>query len=100
VVDLPEILPGNAVDVTTEVHSALPAIWLTSAVRAEPLAQPGDQALAMTATTRERGFWAVSWTLLALVALAAGVVVLGWRRARRRQRVTGTPAPVVDHALA
>jgi hypothetical protein len=54
----------------------------------------------MTATTRERGFWAVSWTLLALVAAAAAVVVLGWRRRTRRRRVSATPVPAVDHALA
>ena len=94
VVDLPEILPGNAVDVTTEVRSALPAIWLTSAVRTDPVAQPGDQALAITATTREHGFWAISWTLLALVAALIAVVVLSLRRRVRRRR-GGPVAPVV-----
>lgn len=99
--DLPEILPGNAVDVTTEVHSTLPAIWLTSSVRAEPVAEPGDQHLAMTATTREHGFWAVSWTLLAVVAAVAALVTLGWRRHRRiKQRLAVADAPKqADHAL-
>jgi hypothetical protein len=89
--ELPEILPGNAVDVAAEVPGAIPAFWLTSAVRADPVAQAGDQRLALSAVTRERGFWAVPWTLLGIAAAVAAVVLLRLRLRRRRPT-----APVGD----
>ncbi|MEV6304392.1 DUF916 domain-containing protein [Actinoplanes sp. NPDC051861] len=91
ITDVAEILPGDAVDVTAEVAGALPAIWLTGAVHADPLAQAGDQKLQLVAVTRERGFWAMPWTLLAAV-LAIALLVgarFGFRRWRRRDRVAG-----------
>ncbi|GAA2650029.1 DUF916 domain-containing protein [Paractinoplanes durhamensis] len=90
VADVREILPGDAVDMTAEVKGALPAIWLTGSVAADPMAQAGDEKLPLYSTTRDHGFWAVSWTLLAilvgLVLLVGGV--FGVRRLRRRGRAS------------
>lgn len=90
VADVPEILPGDAVDMTAQVRGALPAIWLTGSVHADPLAQPGDEKLSLAAVTREHGFWAMSWTWVAiiggLILLFAGV--FGLRRWRRRSSST------------
>ncbi|MFF5080400.1 WxL protein peptidoglycan domain-containing protein [Actinoplanes sp. NPDC000266] len=81
-----EILPGDAVDVVAEVKGALPAFWLTGTVHADPLAQPGDEKLPLTAVSRDRGFWAMPWVLLAIVFGLAALVGAhyGVRRWRRR----------------
>jgi hypothetical protein len=87
VADVPEILPGDAVDLTAEVEGAFPAIWLTGSVSADPLAQAGDEKLPLYPTTRDYGFWAVSWTLLAIVAVLLLLTggFFGLRRLRRRR---------------
>ena len=90
VADVPEILPGDAVDVTAEVRGAFPAIWLTSTVTADPVAQPGDGKLPLYTVKRDHGFWAVSWTLLAILG---GILLLvgalfGVRYLRRRGATT------------
>ncbi|BCY05878.1 WxL protein peptidoglycan domain-containing protein [Actinoplanes sp. L3-i22] len=85
VADVAEILPGDAVTMTAEVDGALPAVWLTGAVHADPLPQPSDQKLALSAVTREYGFWAFSWTTAVVILLLVGLVT-GWFRNRRRRR--------------
>jgi hypothetical protein len=97
VLDIPEILPGNAVDVTTDVPSAFPTIWRTTRVHAEPVAQLSDQGLAISPTEREQSFWAVSWTALALLVAAIGAAFLGWRGVRRRRRSAGAAIRTADH---
>jgi hypothetical protein len=92
VADVPEILPGDAVDVVAEVKGALPAIWLTGSVTADPIAQPGDEKLPVYAISRDHGFWAVSWTLLAIVG---GILLIvgayfGSRYLRRRRTADAT----------
>lgn len=92
IANVTEILPGDAVDVVAEIGGALPAVWLTGSVHAEPVAQAGDQKLQLTAVSRERGFWALSWpsaAILLVLLLGAGLVVN--RRRRRRS------APVSGH---
>jgi hypothetical protein len=92
VADVPEILPGDAVDMTAEVRGAFPAVWLTGSVTADPLAQAGDEKLPLYTVNRDHGFWAVSWTLLAIVGgllLIAGTW-LGTRYRRRRKGADAT----------
>ncbi|MBB2941079.1 hypothetical protein FB565_000783 [Actinoplanes lutulentus] len=91
VADVPEILPGDEVTITAEINGALPAVWLTGAVHADPLPQAGDQKLALSAVTRERGFWAVPWILLGIVAGLALLITGGLylRRRRRTGHVAG-----------
>ncbi|WP_436523348.1 WxL protein peptidoglycan domain-containing protein [Actinoplanes sp. HUAS TT8] len=85
IADVAEILPGDAVTMTAEVNGALPAVWLTGEVHADPLAQPGDQKLQLSAVTREYGFWAFSWTTAAVVFLIV-VLIAGVLLNRRRRR--------------
>lgn len=87
VADVPEILPGDAVDMTAEVKTGFPAFWLTGSVTADPMAQAGDGKLPLYTVSRDRGFWAVSWALLAILG---GILLLAgaWFGARylRRRR--------------
>ncbi|WP_433371967.1 WxL protein peptidoglycan domain-containing protein [Actinoplanes sp. CA-142083] len=96
IADVPEILPGDAVDMTAEVKGAFPAIWLTGSVTADPLAQKIDQELPVYAVKRDHGFWAVSWTLL---AIAGGILLIAgaffgtrYLRRRRAKGVAGATA--------
>ncbi|GAA2679027.1 WxL protein peptidoglycan domain-containing protein [Actinoplanes palleronii] len=99
VADVAEILPGDAVTITAEVTGALPAVWLTGAVHADPLARPDDQKLQLSAVTREYGFWAVSWTTALALALLLAALVTGGLLIRRRRR-RAPAAPVVPSAAA
>ena len=60
---------------------------------ADPKAQAGDEKLPLYTVSRDRGFWAVSWSLLAILA---GILLLtgGWFGARRlrRRRSAGATA--------
>lgn len=94
VAQVPEILPGDAVEMTAEVTGALPAVWLTSSVSADPVAQAGDEKLPVYTVTRDHGFWAVSWALLAVIG---GILLLvgggfGVRHLRRRKGAAGATA--------
>lgn len=80
---LPELLPGNAVTVTSEVDAVPPAGWETATVRVEPLAPPGDLYPIVRVAVASDTFTAVPWALLALLVLI-GIAVLGWRVRRRR----------------
>lgn len=91
IADVSEILPGDAVTMTAEVNGALPAVWLTGEVHADPLAQPGDQKLQLSAVTREYGFWAFSWTTAAVIFLLLALIS-GWLLNRRRRRRTAKNA--------
>ena len=88
IADVPEILPGDAVDMTAEIRSGFPAVWLTGSVHADPKAQPGDGKLPLYAVARDRGYWAVSWVLLAIVGgvalLVAALFTVRHQRRRRR----------------
>ena len=92
VADVPEILPGDAVDMTAEVKTGFPAFWLTGSVTADPMAQTGDEKLSLYTVSRDHGFWAVSWALLAVLG---GILLLagawfGARYLRRRRSARAT----------
>ena len=87
VADVPEILPGDVVDMVAEVKGAFPAIWLTGSVTADPQAQTGDEKLPLYSVSRDHGFWAVSWPLTAIVGgvllVIAAFFVIRYLRRRR-----------------
>ncbi|HEY2764098.1 MAG TPA: DUF916 domain-containing protein [Pseudonocardiaceae bacterium] len=100
---LPELLPGNAVSVTSEVTDVLPAGWDTATVRVDPVAPPGDQDPALRAAVASDTFAAVPWALLTLLVLLGLVVLVRYRLRRRRdtrpgQSPDGTESPEVPHA--
>lgn len=101
--DIPQLLPGGAVSVTSEVVGVLPAFWDTAAVRVDPVPPPGDQDPVLQAAAASDTFAAVPWALLTLL-VALGLAVLAWRTLRRRrdglpgQGPEGTVNPEVPHA--
>lgn len=85
--DVPELLPGSSLRVTTAATGLFPSLRGTTTVTADPRAVHGDVLPpTMPRTTVSAGFWAVPWTLLAvLVVLLAGLTVLVVRYARGRR---------------
>lgn len=90
--ELPELLPGNAIQLTAEVASVLPAGWLTAKVALEPAVAPGDQKLRVADVAATSTFAAVPWVPLAVLLSLIGLVV--FRRYRRRKRPAPDPRPV------
>ncbi|HEX6360859.1 DUF916 domain-containing protein [Actinophytocola sp.] len=88
--DLPELLPGNAIQLTAAVPAVLPAGWLTAQVDLDPSVGPDDQKLEVPDVSVTSTFAAVPWAALALL-LALVAFVLLWRY-RRRGR--SAPKPV------
>jgi hypothetical protein len=87
--DAGEILPGNGVEVTTEVRGLVPAVWLTARVHLDPLPAPGDKDPKLISVDQDADFWAVSWSVLAIVVIVIGGGVI-WFLVRRRRR-RGSP---------
>ena len=85
IVDLGLLLPGGSVEVTARVPKTLPLIRERAQVSIVPLVQVGDQVSGLQTYTGTATFWAVPWTLLALLLMLAAAAGLG-RRARRARR--------------
>ncbi len=101
--DIPQLLPGSAVSVTSDVDGVLPAFLDTAAVRVDPIPPPGDQDPLLPAAAASDTFAAVPWALLTLLVLL-GLAALVWRTLRRRrdgrpgQGPEGPVNPEVPHA--
>src|SRR5262249_7650709 len=65
--DAGELLPGNGIDVTTEVPGLVPAVWLTARVHVNPLPAAGDTDPKLVPVDQDADFWAISWSVLAIV---------------------------------
>ena len=89
--DLTEILPGNAVTITTHFAHVTAALRVTTDIKLTPF-QVGDAgSTGAPAVTRAAHTWAVPWVLVAL-SIVAG---LGWQvRRRLRDRRWANALPV------
>ncbi|WP_217518841.1 WxL protein peptidoglycan domain-containing protein, partial [Streptomyces lunaelactis] len=98
--DVPELLPGDAVKITTSATGVLPAMRDTTTVTVDPRPVRGDiKHRVLPRVTRVENFWAVPWAMLALLLVAAGALTL--LLVRRRQRCgAGTSAPELRPAAA
>ncbi|NUR31571.1 MAG: hypothetical protein HOV83_37995, partial [Catenulispora sp.] len=74
---LPELLPGNEYTVQVPISKVLPALRSTASVTLDPVAIVGDRNPPAPPVTVRAGFWAVPWTLLAILALVV-CLVLGY----------------------
>lgn len=90
--DLPELLPGNAIQMTAEVPSVLPAGWLTAQVDLNPNAGSDDTKLQVPDVSVTSTFAAVPWVWLILLLLVIGYFLLRYWR-RRGQRSKAEPKP-------
>ncbi len=78
--DVPMLLPGGTAAVTLPVEGVSPLLHLTAAVTVTVLAPAGDANPPAAVATATTTFWAIPWTLLALLLLAAIVGAWFWRR--------------------
>lgn len=83
---LPELLPGATISHEVHVDEVLPAIRLTAAIEIVPVPPTGVGDGAVEPARATATAWAVPWTLLAVLVVAAtalGWWLRRWRRARR-----------------
>lgn len=88
--DLPVLLPGGSATVTTIVPDVLPALRMTADVIIDPAGAQGDANPNAPSVTASTTFWAVPWTLLALLVLI-GLLTAWWLRRRRQPQTPATP---------
>jgi hypothetical protein len=81
--EIPELLPGGAYEMTSEVPGVWQWIWMNSKLSLVGVDSSGSSAAlgAMPTATREASTWAVPWGLLVLL-IAAGFVLVYIRFSR------------------
>lgn len=82
--DLPDLLPGNAVTVTTSVHCVRPTFRLTAIATIDPVV-PVNSGVGVPSATARSGLWALPWVGLLMLLVLAALLVL-YLRQRRRDR--------------
>ncbi|MEU3980959.1 DUF916 domain-containing protein [Streptomyces sp. NPDC026672] len=84
--DLPELLPGDEIHVSTSATGVRPAFRDTTTVTVDPEPVRGDiEQRILPRVTRTEAFTAVPWALLALVLVLAAIVTFEVIRRRRRR---------------
>lgn len=87
--ELPEILPGQSVTVSTTIEDVAPLFRVIAEVAVNPRVPatvPEADLVPTVQTTASRGEWAVPWTELILVGLLAFWAWWSWLRRRRQKR--------------
>ncbi|MFF7211612.1 hypothetical protein ACFZAU_13915 [Streptomyces sp. NPDC008238] len=85
--DLAEILPGNALRISVTATGVLPTVRDATTVSVDAVSVRGDVAIPdLPSLTRTQGFWAVPWSLLAVLLVVVVAAVVWWVRRRRRRR--------------
>jgi hypothetical protein len=85
------LLPGYSVKEAVEVTGIFPEIRETAHVSIQPLYIAGSVASSSGPFQASRSFWAIPWTLIAII-VAAILIALGWFYRRRRRRGRGSAA--------
>src|SRR6478735_1211932 len=83
-VDLVQLLPGAAVDVTTDVAGVWPTFRPAATVTLVPYTGTAKAPVDLKPVSATTHFWAIPWTLIAVVA-AILFALLGWYAWRRRR---------------
>ena len=88
--DSPALLPGETWAVTAPVHGVVPSVGVTATVTLTPLlTDPAGSTAPLAAVDTTASGWAVPWTFLLLVAIAAVLAVVAVRlRGRRHHDAT------------
>ncbi len=85
---VPELLPGAHLDFTVPVADVAPLVRLEASVRLTPRVEGDAGGPGPAEVTATAGAWAVPWSLLVLLVVAAGLFVVLRLRVRRRKAVT------------
>jgi Bacterial protein of unknown function (DUF916) len=103
-VRVPEVqllLPGFSVKQAVRITGITPEIHETAHVSISPLYIPGSVQPPSGPYTASASFWAIPWTLIAIVVVLAALIWFLIRRRRRLNRPdTGTDRPVPPGAAA
>ncbi|MDX6245407.1 MAG: hypothetical protein QOE76_3130 [Frankiales bacterium] len=91
--DVPELLPDNAHDVRVVISGVEPAFHDRVRLTVTPFALGTDIDGRLTDVVRTVHFWAVPWGLLVLLCLLVTLLVVSWRRLRRRRPRVSTQVP-------
>jgi len=92
---LPQIqllLPGSTIKEAVKIGGVFPQVRMTAHVSISPLVIPGSVEPPSGPYTGSVSFWAIPWTLFAIIAATIGGAVLWFLRRRRRnppERPTG-----------
>ena len=78
--DIPLLLPGGSATVSVPVDGVLPAIYLNGTVTVTVLAAAGDANPPAEPVVATVGFWAIPWTLFALITALLLILGAWWRR--------------------
>ena len=84
---VPELLPGETWEVSAVVDGVWPLVRIGAGVRLDPALPEGVDGAPVPAPVRaSAGAWAVPWSVLALVLVAAAAVLAAHRGRERRRR--------------
>jgi hypothetical protein len=89
--DVPLLLPGNSIRLTTRLTGVWPGGTLHTAVGLTPFTSVVALGTPPATATATASTWAVPWSWL-IAALAVSAALGGWLRRRRRQRTAGAAA--------
>lgn len=82
---IPQLLPGDYIDVSTTASGVFPQVRLSVKVTLHPIAPVGAVDPGLKDSSKSTGIWAVPWTLLVLIVLV-GFGVAEWLRRRNARR--------------
>lgn len=91
--DIPELLPGAALAITTTATGVVPSLRDKTTVTVDPGTVRGDvKQTVLPRASASAGFWAVPWMLLALLLILLGAAAVFAVRLVRRRRGPGSGA--------
>jgi hypothetical protein len=93
--DAAMLLPDGYMDVKTSLSQTWPLVHESATVTIKPLVLPGDLVAGKATYSAATSFWAVPWSLLALLVLI-GVGLWFSRKVRRARSTGGTVTPVTE----
>jgi Bacterial protein of unknown function (DUF916) len=98
--DFEQLLPGNAVRVTTHVKGIVPAFSATAHIDVDPKALYGDQDPKAVGTSGTADMTPIPWTGLAVLLLVIGLGTVWFRGRRRARPARPAPQPSVAESAA
>jgi Bacterial protein of unknown function (DUF916) len=92
IASVPLLLPGGSMPVTVKVGDAWPQVLVKGRASVTPLSAPGAVNPPLRQASASVTFWAMPWTLIAII-IVIGLLLAGWIWRRRRVTPLGPPPP-------